>query len=107
MSAPSLALTLGVSLTAFVAELFWGLTTFGVAITFHVGFHLCHLAGLMQGTVREVVLGLALPDVAVALVQSVRLRRGVDMPLLLGPHAPRSPTSRRSLSPAARSAAPA
>ena len=77
------AATFAVMATAFTAEFFYGLTTFGVAITFHIGFHLSHLAGLTEGTVRAVVVGLALPDAAVALVQSLRLWRECAWALLL------------------------
>ena len=56
------ALTSGLAVTAFIAELLFGLTTFGAGITFNVAIHLLSLLGLVDGTSKSAVLALALPE---------------------------------------------
>jgi uncharacterized membrane protein YfcA len=75
----------GAAAVAFVSEVMYGLTSFGPAIVFHLGFHALALAGLADGTVRQVVFsGMALPMLAVAVVQSALLGSGCHWRLLVG-----------------------
>jgi hypothetical protein len=73
----SAALTSGLAVTAFIAELLFGLTTFGAGITFNVAIHLLSLLGLVDGTSKSAVLALALPEAVVGVVT----RRAKDIPL--------------------------
>lgn len=71
-------LTIGIAVTAFAAEFLFGLSSFGPAITFHVGFHLMHLAGLTDGTIADAITGMVFPEMAVAIVQALLLFRGAS-----------------------------
>jgi hypothetical protein len=76
------ALTSGLAVTAFIAELLFGLTTFGAGITFNVAIHLLSLLGLVDGTSKSAVLALALPEAVVGVVQAALFFRGLNVGLL-------------------------
>ena len=78
----SAALTSGLAVTAFIAELLFGLTTFGAGITFNVAIHLLSLLGLVDGTSKSAVLALALPEAVVGVVQAALFFRGLNVGLL-------------------------
>eukprot|EP00662_Eupelagonemidae_sp_cell21_P028823 gene28823-23320_t len=47
-------LTLAMALISFVSEGLYGATSFGPAITFNVGWQVCYLLGLSDGTLTSV-----------------------------------------------------
>ena len=74
--------TIGVAVTAFSAEALYGLTSFGPAIVFHIGFHILSLCGVVRGTVEDAVVAMVWPMLCTSLVQSVSLRKTVHWRLL-------------------------
>ena len=47
--------TFAMAVTAFLAELFYGMTSFGVAITTVVGYQISHLLKLSDGSIKGAV----------------------------------------------------
>ena len=74
---PWLALALAV--TSFVSETLYGATTFGPAITFNVGWQVCYMLGLSDGTMTSVAVELTVMEIMSAALQIVILRRSIDV----------------------------
>ena len=71
------------SITSLLSEGLYGATTFGPAITFNVGWQICYLLGLADGTLSQVTLHLTIMETASALLQCGLLRRQIDVRLAL------------------------
>ena len=76
-------LVVAMSITSLLSEGLYGATTFGPAITFNVGWQICYLLGLADGTLSQVTLHLTIMETASALLQCVLLRRQIDVRLAL------------------------
>lgn len=70
-----------VGVTAFLAEALYGMTTFGTAITFQVGWAISYMLGVGDGEVAGAVVNLAVAELFMASVQAVHLRRHISWPL--------------------------
>eukprot|EP01043_Picozoa_sp_COSAG02_P010796 COSAG02_NODE_388_length_23287_cov_109.067017_2_plen_211_part_00 len=55
-----------------------GATSFGPAITFNVGWQLCYMLGLSDGTLTTVAINMTVMEIASACLQIVLLRSSVD-----------------------------
>lgn len=56
-----------------------GATSFGPAITFNVGWQLCYMLGLSDGTLTKVAIDMTVMEIASATLQIVLLRKSVDL----------------------------
>lgn len=66
------------ALTSFCAEGLYGATSFGTAITFNVGWQLCYMLGLADGTLSSLAINLTIMETMSSALQVVWLRRHVD-----------------------------
>ena len=82
LSAPD-ELTAAVAITAFIAEVIYGCTTFGAGVTFNISVHISHLLNIGNGSVKTAVLALSVPEFAVGVVQSILYGRQCNVLLLL------------------------
>ena len=74
--------TIGVAIIAFAAEALYGLTSFGPAIVFHIGFHVLSICDVTEGTVENAVVAMVWPMLFSAMVQSYWLRQSIHWRLL-------------------------
>jgi uncharacterized membrane protein YfcA len=72
---PGLLLALGLS--AFISEALYGATCFGPAITFNVGWQVCHMLGLSDGTLSTAAVELTIYETTSAALQALFLRRHI------------------------------
>jgi hypothetical protein len=71
-------LTLAMALISFASEGLYGATSFGPAITFNVGWQLCYMLGLSDGTLTTVAVDMTVMEMASASLQIILLRKQVD-----------------------------
>ena len=71
-------LALAMGLVSLCSETLYGATSFGPAITFNVGWQICFLLHLSDGTLTSVTINMMKMEVVVACLQIVLLRRLID-----------------------------
>eukprot|EP01045_Picozoa_sp_COSAG04_P017835 COSAG04_NODE_1607_length_6175_cov_6.046906_2_plen_307_part_00 len=76
-------LTLALSLLSMLSEGLYGATSFGPAITFNVGWQVCYMLGLSDGTLTSVARDMTVMESASAALQILLLRKLVDPRLAL------------------------
>lgn len=76
-------LTFSMGITAYFAELMYGMTSFGVAICFQMGWQISHLCGVGDGEVQSAVLNLSVVEIFTGAVQVALLSGRIDWLLLL------------------------
>ena len=74
----SASLALAMALISFCSETLYGATSFGPAITFNVGWQICFLLHLCDGTLTSVAVNMMKMELCVACLQITCLRRKVD-----------------------------
>ena len=71
-------LTLAMALISFISEGLYGATSFGPAITFNVGWQLCFMLGLSDGTLTSVAIDMTVMETCSAALQIILLRKQID-----------------------------
>jgi hypothetical protein len=69
-------------LTSWASECLYGATSFGPAITFNIGWQLCYMLGLSNGTITDVSVNMCVMETASAATQIVLLWRFIDWRLV-------------------------
>jgi uncharacterized membrane protein YfcA len=73
----------GLSLVSFASEFFYGATSLGPAIVFNVGWQLCFLCGVGDGTLTQLAVNLTVMETFSAALQMWHLRKQIDPKLAL------------------------
>eukprot|EP01052_Picozoa_sp_SAG31_P059081 SAG31_NODE_18414_length_637_cov_1.040892_1_plen_125_part_00 len=68
-------------LTSFASEALYGATSFGPAITFNIGWQLCYMVGISDGTITQVSVDMCVMETASALAQMYILHKFIDVKL--------------------------
>ena len=71
---------LSLALTAFIGEFLYGMTSFGIAITFQFGNTISGMVGISDGSVEGAVDNLTVAGVFMAFFQAVNLRQDIAWP---------------------------
>jgi hypothetical protein len=87
-SATDWRICVALGLLSFLAEGLYGASSFGPSITFNVGWQVCYLMGLGDGSMTQVAAHLTIMEASSAALQTFHLWDSIDWPLVVARSVP-------------------